>query len=277
MFAWANRLMQTLGRARRARRRGKSAVTPVVFLHGIGGGARIVRAADRELRGGRLSAGRARPAGLRRARAGRGDELRGAGRGCRVHDRAERRSSGRCWSAIRWAAWWCRPCCAAGRTTIAPRCSPARRRPSAIRPAISRRNSSRIASRRSMPGAPWPTSRPSAADSMMGPNADPAGRALFIEALCGGAGSDLSGGGAMPRHLRRARQPARHHACRCSASRPSTTAMRRRRWWRRWRRKSPARTMSACPASATCRTSRHRRLSTRRSSTSSTHALAAKR
>ena len=66
MFAWANRLMQTLGEPAAPARRGKSAVTPVVFLHGIGGGGALVRAADRELRGRRLSAGRARPAGLRR-------------------------------------------------------------------------------------------------------------------------------------------------------------------------------------------------------------------
>ena len=42
----------------------------------------------------------------------------------------------------------------------APPCSPAPRRRSAIRPAISRRSSWPIASRRSMPARPWRTSRP---------------------------------------------------------------------------------------------------------------------
>ena len=50
--------------------------------------------------------------------------------------------------------------------------------------------------------------RRDAADSIMGPNADPAGRALFIEDYRGGAGGDLSRGSEMPRHLRPARQPA---------------------------------------------------------------------
>ena len=40
MFAWANRLMQTLGEASDTGTRGQSAMIPVVFLHGIGGGAR---------------------------------------------------------------------------------------------------------------------------------------------------------------------------------------------------------------------------------------------
>ena len=63
----------------------------------------------------------------------------------------------------------------------APPCCPAPARRSAIRPATSRRSSSPTASRRSMPARPWPISRRDAADGIMGPNADPAGRALFIE------------------------------------------------------------------------------------------------
>ena len=66
MFAWANRLMQTLGEADDTGARGQSAVIPVVFLHGIGGGARSFAPQIASFAARRLSAGRARPAGLRR-------------------------------------------------------------------------------------------------------------------------------------------------------------------------------------------------------------------
>ena len=51
----------------------------VVFIHGIGGVGARLGAASGELRGGRLRAGGAGPAGLRRTPSGRGDGLRGAG------------------------------------------------------------------------------------------------------------------------------------------------------------------------------------------------------
>ena len=61
------------------------------------------------------------------------------------------------------------------------------------------------------------------------------------------ARGDLSGGGAMPRHLRRARQSGRTSRSRCCALRPSMTATRPGRWWRRWPARSPARTTLCLP------------------------------
>ena len=231
--------------------------------------AREVRAADRELRGRRLSAGRARSAWVTATR----EPVEAMSFEALAEDVesaiARARSNGPCWSATRWAAWWCRRCCAAGRTTIAPPCSPAPRPRSAIRPAISRRSSWRIASRRSMPASTMADAAPGAADGIMGPNADPAGRALFIEEYRGGAGADISRRGEMPRHLRRARQPAAHQragAVPRRRARPQRAGAGRGEDGGEDSRRAIT---SAWPAAATCRTWRRRRPSTPRSSISS--------
>ena len=155
-------------RAGRACARGKSAVIPVVFLHGIGGGARSFAPQIASFAAAGYQPVALDLLGYGDAHAGRGDELRGAGGGRRVHASRRTRWRSRCWSATRWAAWWCRPCCGAGRMAIAPPCSRVRRRRSAIRPATSRRSSSPIASRRSMPARRWPTSRRRRRPTLMG-------------------------------------------------------------------------------------------------------------
>ena len=168
---------------------------PVVFLHGIGGGAKL-GAADRELRCRRLLSCCARPAGLRRARAGRAMSFEALAEDVEFAI-CGARWSGRCSSATRWAAWWRRPCCARRPDGYARPCSPAHRRRSATRPATSRRSSWRTASPRWRPEhhGGYRARRDA---GMMGPNPDPAGRALFVEEYAA-AGSDLSGGRAMPR------------------------------------------------------------------------------
>jgi len=105
--------------------------------------------------------------------------------------------------------------------------------------------------------------------SIMGPKPRSGRTRVVRRAIRRGAGSDLSGGRAMPRDVRRTLRTSPTSRSRRSASPPSTTRTRRPRSSRRWRARSPARITSACPASVTCRTSKLLPYSTRRFSTSS--------
>jgi hypothetical protein len=261
--AWANRLMQTLGEpAAPAPAEIRCDARHLPARHRRLGAH--VRAADRELRVGRLSAGRARPAGLRRPHAGRGDELRGARRRRRVHHRADRAGeagAGRPLDGRHGGADHAAAAADDYRAAVLSCTSPAFGNPAGD-------FQKKFVADRLAPldaGAPWPISRRTRRRHD-GPNADPAGRALFIEQYAR-AGGDLPRGGAVPRDLRRARQPAAIKVpVLCLAAEHDRNAP--PVCWKRWRRKFPARATSACPASATCRTSKRRRLSMRRSSTS---------
>jgi pimeloyl-ACP methyl ester carboxylesterase len=119
-------------------------VIPVVFLHGIGGGARSFAPQMASF----ASAGY-QPVALDLMGYGTREPVEAMSFEALAEDVefaiGESGLERRCWSAIRWAGWWCRLFCADVRPTIARLCSLARRRPSAIRPATSRRNSWPIA------------------------------------------------------------------------------------------------------------------------------------
>ena len=203
---------------------------PVVFLHGIGGGARSFAPQIAS-----FAAAGYQPVAL---------DLPGYGARAPVDamsfealaadveatHRAERGSTGRCWSATRWAAWWCRPCCAGGRTATAPPCSPAPS-PAFGNPAGDFQKKF-VADRLAPLDAGkhhGGRSRRDAADGIDGAGRR-SGRARAVHrGIRGGAGSDLSRGGATASSRSTSAPTCRTSRCRCSASRPSTTATRRRR------------------------------------------------
>ena len=115
------------------------------------------------------------------------------------------------------------------------------RRRSAIPPATSRRSSWPIASRRSMPARPWPTLAPAAADGMMGPDADPAGRALFIEDYAAVPAATYRAAVQCLVDFRRARQPAAHQGAGALPRGRARPQRARRRWWSGWPARFPAR------------------------------------
>ena len=149
-------------------------------------------------------------------------------------------------------------------------------RPSAIRPAISRRSSWRTASRRSMKITPWRARARTPPTTSMGPNADPAGRTLFIETFAATFRRHLSRGGQLSGHFdERGNLPHIKVPVLCLAAEHDRNAP--APWSRRWRQRSPARNIFACPASATCRTWRHRTAFDAAIFNFLEHALAAKR
>ena len=226
----------------------------VLFVHGIGGAGRAWAGQLASFRAAGIHAHGAGPAGIRGPTRGYEDGFRGAWPRMSRQSSPRAACSGPCWWATRWAAWSRRRCCAAGRTAYTAAVL------ACTSPAFGNADGDfqkKFVADRLGPldaGKTMADLAPKLVDRMMGPRPDQAGRAAGDRSDGRGAGRHLPRGGALPRRLRRARQPGAHRAFPCCAWPARRIPMRRRRWWSAWPARSPAPATCASPASGICPT-----------------------